>query len=1265
MRLHFPPDLPVSGRRHDIAAAIRDHQVVVVAGETGSGKTTQLPKIAMLLGRGEGTAAGGKLIGHTQPRRIAARSVAERIAEELGTELGETVGYQVRFTDKTSKQGRVKVMTDGILLAELQHDRDLQRYDTLIIDEAHERSLNIDFILGYLRRLLPRRPDLKVVITSATIDPERFAQHFAAADGTPAPIIEVSGRTYPVEVRYRPLVEESYDDDEGEPVQRDQTEAIRDAVSELVRDTPGDVLVFLPGEREIRDTADALADLAEGPRAVRGGFDVVPLYSRLSGAEQHRVFERHTRRRVVLSTNVAETSLTVPGITGVVDTGLARISRWSTRTKVQRLPIEAISQASAQQRSGRCGRVEAGVAVRLYSQEDFESRPEFTEPEILRTSLASVILQMTSLGLGQVERFPFVEPPDTRAVRAGVQLLEELGALVPTSSTGGRGGGGRGGRGPRLTRTGRSLARLPIDPRLARMILEADRLGCLREVLVITAALSIQDPRERPVEHRAHADQLHARFRDPRSDFLTWLNLWRHLKARQAEMGSSAFRRLCREEHLNYLRVREWQDFESQLRQVAKQVGLTPGRAAGADDPVDDDAVHQALLSGLLSHIGLRDTEKRDYLGARGTRFSIFPGSGLFKKQPDLVMAAELVETSRLYARQNAAIDPVWAERLAGDLVSRQLGEPHWSSKREAAMAHERVTLYGVPLVADRLVALGARDPVHARELFIRHALVQDEWRSRHKFFETNRQLLDEAAELENRARRRDIVVDEDTLYDFYDARIPAEVVSGGHFDGWWKQERRRRPDLLTFDPDMLVHDTAGEVTGRDFPDAWQEGPLTFSLSYHFEPGSDDDGVTVDVPLATLNAVGPAPFTWNVPGLRHELVTALIRSLPKQLRVNFVPAPDFARRFLDVAPPGEEDLLDALSRQLRAMTGVHVPRDVWDLAKVPAHLRPTFRVLDEDAREVAVGKDLEALKTPLRPSFDAAVQQVASESGISATGRTRWSFGTVETSFTQSRAGHEVRAYPTLVDEGSTVGLQVVASAAEQEAHHRLGVRRLLLLAVPSPVAAMVEGLDNAAKLGLAASPYPGARALVEDCVVAAAGSLVDEARPVRDEAAFDALVVRARQELPDRAAGVLHQVLRVLAAWRPVDKALRGRVEMAALPAMNDLRAQLGRLVGPGFVADAGAEALRHYPRYLQAMLLRVERLGDLVRDRQLMDSVSPLQQAWEHRLAALPSGVPPTAPVRRVRWMLEEYRVSLWAQQLGTAQPVSDARIRKALDA
>jgi ATP-dependent helicase HrpA len=717
---------------------------------------------------------------------------------------------------------------------------------------------------------------------------------------------------------------------------------------------------------------------------------------------------------------------------------------------------------------------------------------------------------------------------------------------------------------------------------------------------------------------------------------------------------------MCRDEHLNYLRIREWQDFESQLRQVARQVGLKQGQPA---DVPDADGIHQALLSGLLSHIGLRDRERRDYLGARGARFAIFPGSGLFKSQPDLVMSAELVETSRLWGRQNAAIDPLWAEQLGGDLVKRSYSEPHWSKKRESALAHERVTLYGVPLIADRLVPLGRNQPDVARELFIRHALVQGEWRARHRFFETNRRLLEEAEELEHRARRHDIVVDEQTLFDFYDARVPAEVVSGAHFDTWWKRERRTRPDLLTFDPSMLVHDRSDEVRAADFPDEWHEGALTLPLRYHFEPGHEADGVTIDVPLATLNTVGSAPFSWNVPGLRHELVTALIRSLPKQLRVNFVPAPDVARRFLEAVPPGEEDLAPALSRYLRSLTGVHVPTEAWDLDKVSDHLRPTFRVLDDDGGEVGAGKDLEALKQPLRPSFDRAMRQVADESGVSATGQTDWTFGTIEPSFTQTRAGHEVRGFPTLVDEGSTVGLRVSASAEEQEAEHRLGVRRLLLSAVASPAGTLVDGLDNTAKLGLAASPYPSVRALVEDCVVAAAGELVDQTPTVRDQESFRALVQQARDALPEMSAAVLQQVLRVLGEWRPVEKALHGRVDMAMLPAMTDLRGQLGRLVFPGFVAEAGAPALRDYPRYLRAMAARIDRLADLARDRELMGRIDPLQQAWQHRVDALPEGRPIGADLRRVRWMLEEYRVSLWAQQLGTAQPVSDARIRKIL--
>ena len=1255
LQITYPPELPVTQRREDIAAAIRDHQVVIVAGETGSGKTTQLPKICLELGRGRRTKAGG-LIGHTQPRRIAARSVAERIASELKTELGDLVGYQVRFTDRTSKASRVKLMTDGILLAELQRDRMLRRYDTIIIDEAHERSLNIDFLLGYLKRLLPKRPDLKLIITSATIDVDRFAKHFDA------PVVEVSGRTYPVEIRYRPLMELPEQDEEGEAVVRDQTEAIVDAVKELSAEGPGDILVFLPGEREIRDTADALADLDKLDRG--GRLEILPLYSRLSAADQHRVFSSHgsTTRRVVLATNVAETSLTVPGIRYVVDTGVARISRYSVRTKVQRLPIEPISQASANQRSGRCGRVEAGIAIRLYSEEDFEGRPEFTDPEILRTNLASVILQMASLGLGDMARFPFVEPPDRRNVQAGVQLLEELGALAAG----------------KLTKTGRRLARLPIDPRLARMILEAERLGCVREVVVIAAALSLQDPRERPgADHpkeQAQADQLHARFKAEGSDFLTWLTLWRYLKEQQQELSSSAFRRMCRREFLNYLRVREWQDFESQLRQVCKEMEIKVGQPA--DNP-DADGIHQALLSGLLSHIGMleeREKERRgprEYLGARGARFAVFPGSVLHRKNPQFLMAGELVETSRLWARQNAAIKPEWAEQLGAHLVKRTYSEPHWSKKRASVMAYERVTLYGVPLVADRPVSYGKVDAALSRELFIRHALVYGEWSSRHKFLETNRRLLEEAEELEHRARRRDIVVDEHTLFDFYDARIGPDVVSGAHFDQWWKRERQRNGQLLTFDPAMLTHDTVEEISAADYPEQWEsagsgaEG-LTFPISYHFEPGAPDDGLTIEVPVATLNRVEADDFSWNVPGLREELVTSLIRSLPKSLRVSFVPAPNTAREFLAAVPPGEEPLLDALERWCRSTTGVVVPREAWDWSKVPEHLRPTYRVVDDDGREQARGKDLEALKTPLRPKFAQAIAEVASESGLARTGEAGWTFGTIPATHTERRAGHEVQVHPALVDEGATVGLQVFGSAEEADARHRLGVRRLLLLELASPVRTVLDGLTNAEKLGLAGSPYPSVAELLEDCRAAVVGAAVDARPPVRDEPAYVALRTEAARDQEAHLRAVMGDVIRVLDAWRRAEKALSGRADLPLLPALTDMRAQLERLVHRGFVGAAGPAQLRRYPTYLAALEQRRERLpGQVNRDRQLMDQLTDLQDAYLHRVEALPAGRPPGEHLRQVRWMLEEYRVSLWAQQLGTPYPVSDQRIRRSLQA
>ena len=1287
MEITYPQHLPVSERRDDIAAAIRDNQVVIVAGETGSGKTTQLPKICLELGRGAGRGPDGKgtggLIGHTQPRRIAARSVAERIADELGTELGGAhgiVGYQVRFTDRTSPASRIKLMTDGILLAELQRDRDLKRYDTIIIDEAHERSLNIDFLLGYLKRLLPRRPDLKVVVTSATIDTQRFAEHFAdPRTGEPAPIIEVSGRTFPVEIRYRPLMELPEDtgsdtDGDGEPIVRDQTEAIVDAVKELSAEGPGDILVFLPGEREIRDTADALSDL---PRT-----EIVPLYSRLSAAEQHRVFQPHTGRRVVLSTNVAETSLTVPGIKYVVDTGVARISRYSARSKVQRLPIEAISQASANQRSGRCGRVEAGIAIRLYSEEDFAGRPEFTDPEILRTNLASVILQMASLGLGDIARFPFVEAPDGRNVAAGVQLLEELGAVAPHA-----------GRATKLTSTGRRLARLPIDPRLARMILEAERLGCVREVIVIAAALSLQDPRERPGQdhpkEQAQADQLHARYRSDSSDFITWLNLWRYVREQQRELSSSAFRRMCKREFLNYLRVREWQEFESQLRQVCKEMKIQLGQSAIESDSggPDADGIHQALLSGLLSHIGLleeREKEKpagrggdkprrgpREYLGARNTRFALFPGSVLHRKNPQFVMAGELVETSRLWARQNAAIKPEWAERLAGDLLKRTYSEPHWSRKRAAVMARERVTLYGVPLVADRPVNYGRIDPEVARELFIRHALVYGEWQTHHRFLAENATLLDEARELEHRARRRDIVVDEHTLFEFYDARLPQGIVSGAHFDRWWKQQRDKRQ--LTFDLDMLTRDV--EVSDEEFPTQWESGPLTFGIGYHFEPGTAQDGLTIDVPVATLNRVGDDDFSWNVPGLREELVTSLIRSLPKSLRTSFVPVPDKARQFLAEAPAGEEPLLDALERWGRSAAGVHIPRESWDWSKVPEHLRPTYRVVDEAGRERARGKDLAALKAPLAGEFRQAIAEVASDAGLTRTGLTGWEIGDLPATVTEKRAGHEVTVYPALDDEGSTAGVVVCGSLEEAEARHRLGVTRLLLAdAEPGEapgqarrtVQRVIDGLSMQDKLALASTPYPNTQALVEDCRAAVVQQVVDARPRAMTAAEFDALrsALGSTEEHQSAVASVLSDALRALAAWREADKALSGRADMYQLPALTDMKDQLARLMARGFVAEAGVTQLRRYPTYLAAIVERRRKLDANVSvDRQLQGRIADLQEHYLHQVAALPAGRPPGERLRQARWMLEEYRIQLWAQHLGTAQTVSDQRLRKVL--
>ncbi|MCM2390937.1 ATP-dependent RNA helicase HrpA [Streptomyces albipurpureus] len=1238
-QVSYPEQLPVSQKKDTILEAIRDHQVVIVAGETGSGKTTQIPKICLELGRGV-----RGMIGHTQPRRLAARTVAERVADELDTPLGEAVGWKVRFTDQVGGDTLVKLMTDGILLAEVQTDRELRAYDTIIIDEAHERSLNIDFLLGYLAQLLPKRPDLKVIITSATIDPERFSRHFSDA-----PIVEVSGRTYPVEVRYRPLLE-----DDSEDSDRDQITAICDAVEELQGEGKGDVLVFLSGEREIRDTADAL-----NKRQYRF-TEVLPLYARLSHAEQHRVFQQHTGRRIVLATNVAETSLTVPGIKYVIDPGTARISRYSHRTKVQRLPIERVSQASANQRKGRCGRTSDGICIRLYSQDDFEARPEFTDAEILRTNLASVILQMTAAGLGEIEKFPFIDPPDHRNIRDGVQLLQELGAFDTAQKDPRK----------RLTPLGRKLSQLPVDPRLARMVIEADKNGCVREVMVIAAALSIQDPRERPAEKQTQADQQHARFKDETSDFLAFLNLWRYVREQQKERGSSSFRRMCKQEYLNFLRIREWQDIYAQLRQVAKSLGIQVN-----EEDAPEASVHVSLLSGLLSHIGLKDTEnKNEYLGARGAKFAVFPGSALFKKPPRLVMSAELVETSRLWARVNAKIEPEWIEPLAQHLIKRTYSEPHWEKDQAAVMAYEKVTLYGVPIVAHRKVNYGRIDAETSRDLFIRNALVEGDWRTHHKFFADNRKLLTEVEELEHRARRRDILVDDETLFDFYDQRVPADVVSGAHFDSWWKRQRHDEPDFLDFEREMLINEKAGAVTKDDYPDSWRQGRLKFRVTYQFEPGADADGVTVHIPLQVLNQVTGEGFDWQIPGLRPEVVTELIRSLPKPVRRHYVPAPDYASRFLARAVPLQEPLPFTLARELKAIVGVPVTAEDFDWARVPDHLKITFRIIDERRRNLAEDKDLEALKVSLRPKARQALSQAAaatagpSGESIERTGLTDWTIGTLTKVFETRRAGQPVKAYPALVDAGDTVSVRLFDTEAEQRQAMWRGTRKLVLLNIAvNPAKYVSDKLSNQQKLALSGNPHGSIQALFDDCAMAAADKLIaDHGGPAWDEESYRKLYDKVRADLVDTTVRTVSQVQQVLAAWQACERRLKATTSPTLLSNVQDVRQQLATLMPAGFVTRTGLRRLPDLMRYLLAVDRRLQQMPTSVqRDTTRMEKVQEMQDEYAWLLEQMPQGRPVPQEVLDVRWMVEELRVSYFAHALGTAYPVSDKRIVKAIDA
>ena len=1248
----FPKSLPVSQRKAEIEKLLSEYQVIVVAGETGSGKTTQLPKMCLELGFGNlGT------IGHTQPRRIAARSVAAQIAEELQTELGDLVGYKVRFNDQISDNTQIKLMTDGILLAEIQTDRFLNQYSCLIIDEAHERSLNNDFILGYLKQLLPRRPDLKVIITSATIDVERFSKHF-----NNAPIIEVSGRTYPVEVRYRPVVEE---DDQ------DQLQGILNAVDELQAEGRGDILIFMNGEREIRDTAEALQ------KQNLKHTEILPLFARLSAQEQNKIFYPSGLNRIVLATNVAETSLTVPGIKYVIDPGTARISRYSYRTKVQRLPIEPISQASANQRKGRCGRVSEGICIRLYSEEDFNNRPEFTDPEILRTNLASVILQMTALGLDDIEAFPFVDAPDKRHIQDGVKLLEELGAIQPkkyksrdsarlpthaqnltdestrqethaSESTEKK-------QGWELTPIGRQLAQFPVDPRLAKMLLSAVDFGSVYEVMIIVSALSIQDPRERPTEKQQASDEKHRRFADKKSDFLAFLNLWNYVQEQQKELTKNQFRRQCQKDFLNYLRIREWQDIYQQIRLAVREMGLPIN-----SEKAEYQQIHTALLSGLLSHIGLKEAEKQQYLGARNAHFAIFPNSVLFKKQPKWVMAAELVETSKLWGRMVAEIEPEWIEPLAEHLTKKSYSEPRWSKSRGAVIADEKVSLYGMPIVVARPVNYGSIDPTVSREIFIQSALVEGDWNTKHKFFKQNQQLIREVEELEHKSRRRDILVDERTLFEFYDQRIGTDVVSQKHFDTWWKKAEKQDPELLNFERSFLINDDAEQVSKLDFPNFWHQGNLKLKLTYQFEPGTDADGVTVHIPLPLLNQVEMTGFDWQIPGLREELVIALIKSLPKSYRRNFVPAPNYAQAFLGRAVPLEKPLLDTLIYELRRMTGITVEAEYWNWEQIPSYLKMTFRVVDENGKKIAESMNLDELKFSLKDRVQESISAVADD-GIEQSGLHIWSFADLPQCYEQKQRGFSVKAFPAIVDEKDAVGIKLFETEFEQAVAMQQGLRRLLLLNVPSPIKYLHEKLPNKAKLGLYFTPFGRVLDLIDDCIACAVDKLIaDFGGFVWNEEGFDKLRDFVRENVNEVTVDIAQKVEQILSLTHQLNQRLKGKMDFTMAFALSDMKSQISGLIYQGFVQKSGYARLPDLLRYLQAIDKRMDKLAqDVNRDRAAMLRVEQVQQAYQQLLAKLPKSKPISDEVAEIRYMIEELRVSLFAQQLGTKYQVSDKRI------
>ena len=1215
-RPEFPPELPICARREEIAKAIFSHQVVIVCGETGSGKTTQLPKICLELGRGiEG------LIGHTQPRRIAARATATRVAQELKTELGGAVGYKIRFTDRVGPRSYIKIMTDGILLAETQGDRELRQYDTLIIDEAHERSLNIDFLLGYVKQLLPRRPDLKLVITSATIDAERFSKHF---DG--APVIEVSGRLYPVEVRYHPV--ESEDDD------YDLNEAISDAAEELAREGQGDVLVFLPGEREIREAAETLRK-HHPPHT-----EILPLFARLSAEEQERIFKPHGGRRIVLATNVAETSLTVPGVRYVVDTGLARVKRYSYRSKVEQLRVENISQASAKQRAGRCGRVARGICVRLYAEDEFNARPAFTDPEVLRSSLANVILRMKSLGLGTVEEFPFIDPPASRAIQDGYALLAELGAVDEANE---------------LTEVGRQLAKLPVDPRIGRMVLAAKSENALREVLVIAAALSVQDPRQRPSERAAAADEAQKRFNDEKSDFLSWLKLWKFFEEALVQMKSGRkLHEACREHFLSFNRMREWRDIHGQLKELAVELGW---RISGT--PATYQQVHQALLAGLLGNVGTK-TEEGNYLGARSIRFWIHPGSGVRRKAGRWVMAAELTETTRLYARCVATVEPEWLESIGAHLVKRHQYEPHWEKQPARVAAFERGTLYGLLLYAKRRVHYGPMDPVESRKIFIRQALVEGDYETRAPFYAHNRGLVREIEQLEHKSRRPDVLVDDELIHAFYESLVPEGIHNGADFDRWRREAEAKNPKLLFLKrEDLMRHEAAG-ITTEQFPHQLEMAGRSFALEYHHEPGSPRDGVTLIVPLLALNQVDAARCDWLVPGLAREKITRLAKSLPQKLRQAFGALPEFVDAFLRTNEPADAPLAQAIARYARRELNLAVPLDAFRQEMLPAHLSMNFRVVDEHGRQLATSRNLAQLRAELGQKAGEQFAELA-RADAPAAKVTVWDFGDLEEVMEVQRGSQTLIGYPGLVDHGDSVSLDVFDSAERAREAHRAGLRRLFMLQLKEQARHIEKNLPGSQAMAMQFSAFGDAAELKGQLLAAAFDRACMQEPWPRIRAEFD----RRREEARSRVTLLAQEIARLAGAILTEHAALQKKLQPMSKvfpEPCRDIQDSVARLMSGRFIEKTPYERLQHFPRYLKAAGLRLDKLrADARRDARLAAEFAPLFSQWQRERVNQAKSGAPDPRLEQFRWLLEELRVQLFAQELKTPLPVSVKRLTK----